>query len=41
MATPKRMTPSGITTNIPSDHLYRSKNYVPSTGAIGLNQPIP
>jgi hypothetical protein len=27
MTTPKRQTPSGITTNLPSDHLVRSKNY--------------
>lgn len=41
MTTPKRLTPSGITTNLPSDQLYRSKNYGFGSGLGGSNAPIP
>ncbi len=41
MATPKRLTPSGITTNLPSDQLYRSKNFGMGSGLGGANIPIP
>lgn len=37
----KRLTPSNITTNLPSDNLYRSKNYGFSGGVSGIGAPIP
>jgi AAA15 family ATPase/GTPase len=41
MATPNKLTPSGITTNFTSDQLYRSKNYGFAGGASGFNASIP
>lgn len=41
MTTPKRLTPSGLGTNLPPDQLYRSKNYGFASGVGGSNVPIP
>lgn len=37
----KRVNPSGLTTSIPSDTLYRSKNYGFGSGVGGSIGPIP
>jgi chromosome segregation ATPase len=41
MATPKRQTPTGISTNYPSDPLNRSKNYGPGSALGGYSNTIP
>jgi hypothetical protein len=41
MTSPKRLTPSGITTNITSDPLNRSKNYGFASGLGNSTLPVP
>lgn len=37
----RKLTPSGITTNLASDQLYKSKNYGYASGLGGSNAPVP